>query len=81
MNKESDADTAAFELSWDEFGDYKNVEEYISDIGKWLVRSTWHYSVEQADRIIDSEKAFICKSYSEKKPAGDVAMDIGYCCG
>ncbi len=63
------------------FKDYANIEEYVADIQKCLELSSWHYSAEQAKKLIKNDMEYIQKSFEDKDPADDVAADIGFTCG
>ncbi len=63
------------------FKDYADIGEYVADIQKCLELSSWHYSTEEAKKIVECEMDFIQKAFKGKEPADDVAAEIGYSCG
>ena len=70
-----------FEEDCGTFKDYKSVSEYIEDIVTCLVYSTWHYTEDRARKRAEQEADYIKRCYSEKCPAADCAVDVGYQCG
>lgn len=70
-----------FITSCDKFKKYTSIKEYIADIQKCLVLSSWHYSDEEAKILVERDNDFIKESFEKKEPANDTAIDIGYCCG
>lgn len=65
----------------DAFKNYANIDEYKADIRRWLTLSDWHYTGEQADKLMERNAAYIEKAFSEGEPAADAGAEIGFCCG
>lgn len=63
------------------FKEYATIDEYIQDIQRCLELSSWNYSAETVKKLIDGDMDFIRKSFDNKVPADDVAVDVGYFCG
>lgn len=63
------------------FKPYSSIDEYIEDIRRCLTLSSWHYSVEEAERRTQTEMQYIRKAYEEHEPADYAATEVGYCCG
>ena len=63
------------------FKDYKSISEYIKDIQKCLMLSSWHYSEQKANERINENLSFIEASYKNKESAWNAAVDAGFCCG
>lgn len=78
----SDAEKGFFN-SCDKFKNYPSIEEYTADIRRWLTLSSWHYSEEEAKKLTEdpTRKEWIHKAFEDKKPAADIAADVGYFCG
>ncbi len=70
-----------FMMGCDVFKDYTSIEEYKADIRRYLTLSGWHYSLEEADKIVTRSAILIDRSFAENEPAADIAVDIGYGCG
>lgn len=77
MNKE---DRAFFD-SCDSYKNYENIDEYKKDIRRWLTLSSWHYSDDQAGKLIETQKDYIEQAYDSREPAADAGAEVGYCCG
>ncbi len=77
MNEEE----SKFMMDCDVFKDYTSIEEYKADIRKYLTLSGWHYSVEEADKIVSRSAILIDRAFAENEPAADIAVGIGYGCG
>lgn len=69
--------------SCDSFKNYSNIDEYKADIRRWLTLSSWHYSEEKANELMEmAERAvWIEQAFQNKEPASAIAADVGYCCG
>lgn len=67
--------------SCDSFKNYANIDEYKADVRRWLTLSSWHYSEEKAEKLIDQQSAYIEKAYADREPAADAGAEVGYCCG
>ena len=52
--------------------------EYISNVRSELIRTTWHFSPEQASRIVMDNIDSLSKYYSDKKSAWICAAEIGF---
>ena len=77
MNEEE----SKFMMDCNMFKDYVSIEEYKADIRRYLPLSGWHYSVEEADKIVTRSAILIDRAFAENEPAADIAVDIGYGCG
>ena len=60
---------------------YENIDEYIKDVCKWLTLSDWHYSEEEAMRLIKMRAAWIEECYDCQAPIDLAGAEAGYCCG
>ena len=62
---------------------YKNIADYIAAIRAELVHSCWHYTEEQADELINRPERmqWIKDAFAKQEPVGDLAVEVGYCCG
>ena len=69
--------------SCDSFKNYASIDEYKADIRRWLTLSDWHYSKEQADKIIDAPEraAWIEQAFDDREHVSSIGADVGYCCG
>ncbi len=65
----------------EKFDDTQTLEDYISAICKYLTLCSWHYSMTQAKARAKQYDEIIKKAYGNKETVGDIAMDIGFCCG
>ena len=77
MNKEK----SKFVMDCDVFKEYTSIEEYKADIRRYLTLSGWHYSVEEADKIVSRSADSIGRAFADNEPAADIAVGIGYGCG
>lgn len=71
----------AFFESCDSYKNYSSIDEYIEDIRHWLTLSSWHYSEQRAQELIEANKAYIEKAYASREPASDAGAEVGFCCG
>lgn len=67
--------------SCDAFKNYASIDEYKADIRKWLTLSSWNYTGEQADKLIEQNADYIEKAFSGREPAADAGAEVGFCCG
>lgn len=74
-------DEKAFVKGCCKFKNYANIKEYVADIQKCLELSSWHYSAEQAKKLVENDMEYIKKAFKDKDPADYVAADIGFICG
>lgn len=72
---------AEFYKVCEEFIEGQTFEEYNAYIYRFLIESDWRYSTEQAIRRMEWEAWYIARSYSDKTPISDCAVEIGYGCG
>ncbi|MCC8131471.1 MAG: hypothetical protein LUC38_02825 [Oscillospiraceae bacterium] len=56
-------------------------EEYEAAIKKYLMLCDWRYSEEGAEERVMKDREYIQGEFKKKMTVGDVAIDIGYCCG
>lgn len=61
MNEEE----SKFMMDCDVFKDYASIEEYKADIRRYLTLSGWHYSVEEADKIVTRSAILIDRAFAE----------------
>lgn len=72
-----------FSRSCDTFKDYASIDEYLTDIYRYLSLS-FNYSKEEVDDIFCKfpvRRKWVEESFEKKKPAADIAVDVGYFCG
>lgn len=74
-------DERKFYESCDTFKNYDSLEQYVADIKKWLTLSSWHYTEETAEKIINENADYIKKAFARKDSASDTGAEIGYACG
>lgn len=65
----------------EEFIEGQTFEEYNAYIYRFLIESDWRYSTKQAIRRMEWEAWFIARSYFDKTPVYDCAVEVGYGCG
>lgn len=67
----------------DSFKNYATIDEYKADIRRWLTLSSWHYSEEAADALINlpASAEWIKQAFESGEPASSIGVDIGYGCG
>ena len=63
------------------FNKDSSFEEYIRDIKRFLTLSTWQYTEESAEYIVEEEMCTVKSYYAWEKPVAEVAIEIGYGCG
>lgn len=63
------------------FNKERSLEEYKSDIKRWLMLCPWKYSSMLADDTIEIYSTYISLAYFNEEPVVSIACDIGYCCG
>lgn len=63
------------------FNKGRSLEEYKSDIKRWLMLCPWKYSSKLADDTIEFYSTYISLAYFNEEPVVSIACDIGYCCG
>lgn len=56
-------------------------QEYCEAIKKVLMNCGYRYNNKSAEKLIQDELKLIEKSFINKVPPSDIAIDIGYCCG
>ena len=56
-------------------------QEYCEAIKKVLMNCGYRYNNKSAENLIQDELKLIEKSFINKVPPSDIAIDIGYCCG
>ena len=66
---------------FDQFKDYKTLEEYIEDIVTCLIHSSWQYSEERARECREERKIYIEYAFEHKEPPDDCSAEVGYHCG
>lgn len=75
----------AFVDSCDEFKDYTDIDEYISDIRKLLMLGILNrcYTQEEADELIhnDIHMKWIKQDFTNQIDACSSAVNVAYCCG
>ena len=71
----------AYVKECDAFKDYESMKAYIEDIVICLVYSSWHYSERVARKRVNDDMDYVKKSFEQKVPANDCAIEIGYSCG
>ena len=59
----------------------QSLQEYKSDIKRWLMLCPRKYSSEFADHTIELYSIEISLAHFNEEPVADIACDIGYCCG
>ena len=59
----------------------RSIDEYTAMIVKYLMLCDWAYSEEAATELVKKAAGYIRKCHTEKVTVGDVAVNIGYCCG
>lgn len=59
----------------------QSLEEYKSDIKRWLILYPWKYSSKLADDTIEFYSTYISLAYFNEEPVVSIACDIRYCCG
>ena len=65
--------------NWPDCG---TIGEYREEVAKRLVMYTpWHYDEKSAKERVEAYSEFVRKAFSERVPAKDCAIDIGYSCG
>ena len=74
-------DSTEFDKQCNTFIEGQTLEEYQAYIYRFLMESSWHYTPEQAVKLMEEESDYISKCYSEKVPIVDCAVDVGYTCG
>ncbi len=62
-------------------GESRSIDEYTAKIIKYLMLCDWSYSEEAATRLVEKAAGYIRKCHTENATVGDVAVNIGYCCG
>ena len=67
--------------SCDAFKNYADINEYKADIRRWLMLSDWHYTGEQADKLMELNAAYIETAFNNGEPAADAGAEVGFCCG
>ena len=77
---------SAFMDSCDEFKDYADIDEFISDIRKLLmigILNNYRYTQEEANELIynDIHMKWIERDFANKTDACFCAVNIAYCCG
>lgn len=83
MNRQLTDDEREFLKGCDVFKPYSSIDEYIADIRRCLTLSSWHYTDDQAKTLManPTRKVWIQEAFANREPAGDIAADVGYCCG
>ena len=80
--KEKLPEDQAFIKRCDSFSDYANIDEYKADICRWLMLSSWHYTREEAEKVMNSpiRAKWIEEAFQSREPAADIAADVGHLC-
>lgn len=63
------------------FDDSQSLDDYKAAIVKYLMLCDWNYTEEAATATVSANAEYIEKAYAKKETVGDIALDIGYCCG
>ncbi len=63
------------------FKENSTLEEYRQDVIRYLMVGGYQYSEELAISLADRYTKVIKKSYFDRLPVADLAIDIGYTCG
>lgn len=81
--KNTNPEEKEFLRGCNQFKDYASIDEYIADIRRWLMLSSYHCSEEEAAKLTENpvRKKWIEESFENKEPAADIAADVGYFCG
>ena len=56
-------------------------DAYLKQIHEGLMKSTWHYTGEQAKNHMDMEMHYILAAYERGEPVDDVVAEVGFGCG
>ena len=82
MRFKSEEEERKFVKGCEEFKDYSSVDEYIEDAVMCLaLYRPWHYTEETARDRLENYREYVERCYSDKIPADDLAMDVGFTCG
>ena len=69
-------------MNWcEETHEYKDINEYIGLIHRWLTLSSWHYNDEAATKRIEESMHHIIKAYEEGDIIADIGPEVGFVCG
>lgn len=60
---------------------YARLDEYKADVKRWLTLSSWHYTEEQAEDIINQRIRDVEQSFKSKECVSDCGAEIGFFCG
>ena len=56
----------------------KNLTAYLSNIRNVLTRGKWHYSPEQAAKIVLAHLEYLQEKFNNSVPSWEAAMEIGF---
>ena len=56
----------------------KTLTEYLSSVRSELTRTTWHFTPDQAARIVLNNIDSLLKAFAESVPAWYAAAEIGF---
>ena len=76
----SEQDRIFFE-SCDTYNPDLSYEEYVVNIFRCLMLSSWHYSPEYAVKLIGENNDLILKAFMDKEPVNAIMVEIGFGCG
>lgn len=60
---------------------YKDIDEYIGLIHRWLTLSSWHYKEEKATWCIENSMQHITKAYKAGDTIANIGSEVGFWCG
>lgn len=63
------------------FNEKHTLDDYKEMICKYLMLCSWKYTKESAEERVKLYSDAISEAYAKKETVGDIALDIGYCCG
>lgn len=61
--------------------DYETFEDYMSDVRRWLTLSSWKYSGNLLDYVMDVHLWQIVEGYARGDTIGDTGAEAGFFCG